>query len=149
MTPRILIFCFFSIIMGANYSFEVIWALAFSKHNNSSIATVRKQFSLFSLPPSIFTSSKICLRLFILRLKGGKEISSGGGFLSHQSVDRPKSRFLVKIIFFERTFSIFVFFLNCKCSGGDYYYQSHLTFLIIVWRTNHRYISHTKLLLVY
>jgi hypothetical protein len=39
--PRILIF---SIAMGADYSFEVknieIWAPAFFKHNNSSIATV-------------------------------------------------------------------------------------------------------------
>ena len=41
MAPRILIV---SIAMGADYSFEVknieIWAPAFFKHNNSSVATV-------------------------------------------------------------------------------------------------------------
>ena len=102
--------------MAANYSFEVknieIWVPTFSKHNNSSIATVSKQISLFSLPPSIFTSSKICLRLFILRLKGGKEISSGGGFLSHQSIDRPKSSFLVKLTSFRRLFQFLIQSLN-------------------------------------
>ena len=45
--PRILIF---SIAMSANYSFEVknieIWAPAFFKHNNSSIATVMIFLSL-------------------------------------------------------------------------------------------------------
>ena len=42
MAPKILIF---SIAMGANYSFEVknieIGALAFFKHNNSFMATVK------------------------------------------------------------------------------------------------------------
>ena len=45
--PRILIF---SIAIGANYSYEVknseIWAPAFFKHNNSSIATVSRKWGV-------------------------------------------------------------------------------------------------------